>query len=641
MSGVCLDSRELSSLLSRVPGLVVGVIGDFCLDIYWDIDNSRNEESLETGLVTNAVRQERRSPGGAGNVVMNLKALGVGEVKVFGVIGEDPYGAELIRLLKEPVGQHETATGGIDAAGLIFCSDWHTHLFIKPVQSGREDARYDIGNYNVMHKASETAVLSALEEAWSSLDLLIINQQIMPGAGVHSHRFRRALVDCIVRHADVLCVVDSRDYAADFGPCIRKMNDRELALRCREAGIKAQTPLAMAIDLAAAWDTPLVVTRAEKETLVAENGRCDVIPAFDTAGETIDPVGGGDSFIAGLAAAKAAGFSLVTGARLGTLCAGVSIRKRGTTGSASPSELRNLNETGRLLYHPELAGLPLAARQITDPDFEVIAPRSETAPITHAVFDHDGTISVLREGWEGVMEPMMIDCILGHRKAAVTPEEWQQVQRRVAEYIDYSTGVQTLIQMRGLRELVREFGYVKEEDVLSPLAYKAIYNKALMKMVNDRTDRMAAGELSVEDFSLKGAIPFLTTLAEKGVMLYLASGTDQEDVRNEARLMGYAELFTGGIYGSVGRMDADAKKEVLGRVLRDVGHTRLVTFGDGPVEIRETARMGGYTVGIASDEIRRYGWNPAKRRRLIRAGADLLIPDFSKPGKLLKLMGLT
>ena len=63
-----------------------------------------------------------------------------------------------------------------------------------------------------------------------------------------------------------------------------------------------------------------------------------------------------------------------------------------------------------------------------------------------------------------------------------------------------------------------------------------------------------------------------------------------------------------------------------------------VTFGDGPVEIRATHKRGGATVGVASDEVRRFGLNRDKRARLVRAGADVIIPDFSRMGALLDFL---
>jgi hypothetical protein len=127
------------------------------------------------------------------------------------------------------------------------------------------------------------------------------------------------------------------------------------------------------------------------------------------------------------------------------------------------------------------------------------------------------------------------------------------------------------------------------------------------------------------------------------VRLYLASGTDEKDVRREAECLGYADVFDGGIYGSIGDVARDAKKVVIERILNDVNGAidQLVTFGDGPVEIRETKRHGAVAIGVASDELRRFGTNRDKRRRLVRAGADAIVPDFSQWQHLWRLLRLT
>ena len=55
-------------------------------------------------------------------------------------------------------------------------------------------------------------------------------------------------------------------------------------------------------------------------------------------------------------------------------------------------------------------------------------------------------------------------------------------------------------------------------------------------------------------------------------------------------------------------------------------------------ELRETHKRGGLTVGIASNEVRRFGLNVNKRSRLIRAGADIIMPDFSQMKDLLAIL---
>ena len=92
-----------------------------------------------------------------------------------------------------------------------------------------------------------------------------------------------------------------------------------------------------------------------------------------------------------------------------------------------------------------------------------------------------------------------------------------------------------------------------------------------------------------------------------------------------------------------GHATKEAKRIVLDRILNEIdvaGGAQVVAFGDGPVEIRETRKRGGLTVGIASDEVRRYGLSPNKRSRLIRAGAQIIVPDYSQMEKLLSLLNI-
>jgi len=215
------------------------------------------------------------------------------------------------------------------------------------------------------------------------------------------------------------------------------------------------------------------------------------------------------------------------------------------------------------------------------------------------------------------------------------------VRTAVRRYIDQTTGIQTLVQMKGLADLVRRFACVPEGSILNAHGYKALYDRQLLAMVEGRTQKLLRGELQVADVTVKKAVAMLRMLAGRGAQLYLASGTDQSDVEREADVLGYRALFEGRIFGAVGDISKEAKRIVLERIMDGIGaqaQDHILTFGDGPVEMRETHKRGGYAVGVASDEIRRYGWNDAKRRRLIEAGADMLIPDFSQADRLMTLL---
>jgi phosphoglycolate phosphatase-like HAD superfamily hydrolase len=369
----------------------------------------------------------------------------------------------------------------------------------------------------------------------------------------------------------------------------------------------------------------------------------------------VDTVGAGDSYLAGAAATLAAGYPMETASEIGSYVAGVTVQKLFTTGTASPSEILKIGQDPDYIYLPELAEDIRQARYMkkveVDPpaggevasEIEIIREWPKNLSIKHAIFDHDGTISTLREGWELIMAPVMIKAVLGDKYHGADEALYQKAESRIRQVIDSTTGIQTLMQMKILVDVIHEFGCVPEDQILDEFGYKEIFNKELMLLVKQRELKLKRGELTVNDLTMKNAIPLINKLYNTGIKLYLASGTDEADVKNEAAVMGYDHLFEGGIYGSVGDLNKDAKKIVLDRILDKIGESetgQIATFGDGPVEIRETHKRGGVTIGVAGDEIKRYGLNPVKRTRLIKAGADIIIPDFSQLTELLGLLNI-
>jgi phosphoglycolate phosphatase-like HAD superfamily hydrolase len=194
--------------------------------------------------------------------------------------------------------------------------------------------------------------------------------------------------------------------------------------------------------------------------------------------------------------------------------------------------------------------------------------------------------------------------------------------------------------MEALVGMVREFGVVPPRKVLDRFGYKKLYNNALMEIVRARIAQLQRGRLDVTDFTVKGAVAFVQALRQRGVTLYLASGTDHADVLAESKALGFADLFNGGIYGATGDIDHCSKKMVLDRIMAEnrLRGPELAVFGDGPVELRECRKRAGLAIGVAADEVRRHGLNPEKRARLIKAGAHVIVPDFSQTPELLSLL---
>jgi len=633
-----MTGDELNKLLGVLPELGIGVIGDFCLDAYWTLDMSVSERSVETGMPTRPIRRQTYSLGGAGNVVSNLAAMGVGQVSVFGVVGDDPFGWDMRRLLEKA----RADTGGL----LVQRESWDTPVYIKPILDKKEDSRLDFGNFNVLAADMARKLVKQLEKTLAGLQVLIINQQLQ--RGIHIPELREALNTLIARHPKLVVVADCRHIAGTYAPCVNKINACEAARLCGELCEPEQiVPLERSLEhmhsLFRKWRRPVLVTRGARGCIVEDAGGHAVIHGLHIVGRT-DPVGAGDSMVAGVAAAMAAGRTATDAAEFGNFTAGVTVQKLFQTGTATPDEILAIGASPDYIYRPELADDPRGAQHVAGSDVEVVEPFTVTGRITHAIFDHDGTISTLREGWEQVMEPMMVRAILGPRYESVDEGNYARVVSRVRDYIDKTTGVQTLEQMQGLVGMVREFEFVPADEVKDAAGYKRIYTDALLGIVRDRLRRLRGGERDVGDYTVKGSVAFLRKLHAAGVKLHLASGTDREDVVREAEALGYAGLFEGRIYGAVGDIRKEAKRIVLERILGDIGCgnvTRLATFGDGPVEIRETRKRGGLAFGVASDELRRFGLNAAKRRRLICAGAHYVAPDFAQVDAVLGVLGIT
>lgn len=257
----------------------------------------------------------------------------------------------------------------------------------------------------------------------------------------------------------------------------------------------------------------------------------------------------------------------------------------------------------------------------------------ERGRFKHALFDFDGTVSLLREGWEKIMGPVMTEMICGD--TAPTPE----IEREVAEYIDESTGIQTILQMEHLVGMVRAHGLVPQEKVLDAQGYKQVYNDRLMVPVRERIEKLQRGELGIEDVTLRGAMDFLDRLSGTGVRMYIFSGTDAADVKNEAGVVGAARYFDE-IWGALRTVEEYSKEKVLKDIIakHDLHGSEVMIVGDGPVEIRNAKENGCVAIGVASDEVHGHGWNMHKRQRLIKAGADILVPDFGDGPALLEYL---
>ncbi|MCF7837068.1 MAG: hypothetical protein K9N49_00395 [Candidatus Marinimicrobia bacterium] len=331
-----LTVAELEILLGRLPGLRVGVLGDFALDCYWPVAPAAAQHSVETGRLTRPVAGQRYAPGAAGNVVVNLLALGCGRVSAFGVLGRDPWGAELRRLLRA----RKADTTGLPRQA----ADWETVAYVKPHRRGVEQNRFDFGDFNRLHDDVADQLVQLLADALPGLDAVVVNAQAR--AGIHSAYLRRRLAALIGRHTARLFIVDSRERGALYPGCLLKINNLEAARctgRVSPAGgaLSRRQSLAAAAALFAERDRPVFVTCGARGMLVQDQTGVTEVPAIPL-GAAGDTTGAGDAALAGITAALASGAPPVAAAGLGTLAAAVCVGKLRQTGTASPDEIRAL-----------------------------------------------------------------------------------------------------------------------------------------------------------------------------------------------------------------------------------------------------------------------------------------------------------
>ncbi len=248
------------------------------------------------------------------------------------------------------------------------------------------------------------------------------------------------------------------------------------------------------------------------------------------------------------------------------------------------------------------------------------APRPN---ISHVIFDFDGTLSLIREGWPEIMVPMFVEMVpplSGETEAARRTLLLDDIMRL--------NGKQTIYQMMQLADRIRERGG-KPED---PLWYKKEYLRRLDERIRARLESIHNGSVQRDDFLVHSARALMENLQRRHLTLYLASGTDEVFVKHEAELLDLTRYFGQHIYGAQDDYKTFSKKMVIERILREnrITGEQLLAFGDGYVEIQNTKEVGGLAVAVASDEAhngsgRMDAW---KRERLLGVGADVVIPDY-------------
>jgi len=324
-----LDADRLGRVLEGFTRVELLVLGDVVLDEYLFGDVERVSPEAPVPVVH--LRDESTVLGGAGNVVRNVVALG-GRCRLCSVVGDDPAGARVLDLLKEL---------GVDTAGTIVVAGRPTTHKSRVVARSQQIVRFDRETTEPVPRPAVRALLRAVDAALPAVDAAVL-------ADYAKGLLTRGTIEPVMRRlraAGVPAAVDPKDDLRAYrGASLLKPNLREaealtgIPLRGGRAG---DLPRAVARLRKRIGPVDVVITRGGEGMTCFADGDERGVDVHTLAREVFDVQGAGDTTIAVLELARAAGASLLEAAVLANAAAGVVVGKIGTA-TASRDELRDI-----------------------------------------------------------------------------------------------------------------------------------------------------------------------------------------------------------------------------------------------------------------------------------------------------------
>lgn len=341
-----LTPQRFAELLDRFSAVSVAVVGDYFIDKYLVIDPRLSVPSVETGLEAYQVTARRMSPGAAGTVVGNLHALGVGAIHAIGVTGCDGEGFELRRALQQ-WGVH---TDGLLEEPDIFTPTYTKPMLLQPDGSERETSRLDILNRRPLNDRLQAELAEQIRDCAGRLDAIIIADQVEEAElGTITPPIRQAICELGRQRPDMPLLVDSRANIGEFTGVIVKPNLSEAARALgmeRSSSPSVELAQQIAHRLAERTGRTVYLTMGTDGMAVwtpdpdqPAASRFTHLPAYPVEGP-VDIVGAGDSATAGIVPALCAGATAAGAGLFGILAASITIQQIGTTGTASPADMR-------------------------------------------------------------------------------------------------------------------------------------------------------------------------------------------------------------------------------------------------------------------------------------------------------------
>ncbi|MBE6812544.1 MAG: sugar kinase [Ruminococcaceae bacterium] len=329
-----MNKEQFVSILENIGNAKIGLLGDFCVDIYWHADMTKSELSRETPHYPLPVVRERVYPGAGGNAANNIAALKPQKLYAVGLYGDDWRGMLLRDVLQKC---------GIDDRWLVNTPDRFTNAYCKPIRKGisaveYEDPRLDFAADRPIDAQTEDTVLCNLEAMAKEIDVLCVSDQFL--YGIVTDRVREKIISLAKNGLPV--VVDSRYNIAKYTHCILKPNEVECwrAVYANEGYLNAQKAdfEKAAVQLANKNHAKVLCTLGAQGSLFTDGESIESIPAV-RLDCPVDICGAGDTFLSAFSSCLAGGAKPADAAFVAAHASAVTVQKIGITGTATREEI--------------------------------------------------------------------------------------------------------------------------------------------------------------------------------------------------------------------------------------------------------------------------------------------------------------
>lgn len=237
--------------------------------------------------------------------------------------------------------------------------------------------------------------------------------------------------------------------------------------------------------------------------------------------------------------------------------------------------------------------------------------------ILAAMIDWDGAISLIREGWQRIMQEYIANFI-----SSGLPQKndylWAQ------SFIKKTLGENTVEQMLGMIEKAEQNGrndipVSYSEKMALAEEHRKKYREILEKEV--RGKRIKTAKKNPDKFIVRGMKYLLEELKKRNIKIFVASGSEQEGkggIEEEAETLGLKHYFEA-VFGYNGSISPYNKENVVKWILNkyNLDPLQLLVVGDGPKEMKVGKKFGAVTIGLISNNV--------TRKILLDSGADFIV----------------